>query len=173
MKRIFALLAITILATLSYSVSAQSIIGKWSCTAGPQVETMKAMGSTIEKSITTQTFNDDSSYETYVYMKLHLTKESYSASILIEYTEHGTYSYANNTLTYFCNNIDFKSCDIQYDDPSLNAIKSYVEESVKGQFEQVYGGSAIYHVTFISDNEANLKFENDVMPIEFNIIRTE
>ena len=173
MKRTLSLLLLTVVATLSFSASAQSLVGKWNTSAGAQLLLMEAAGSKLNEVATTQTFNEDGIYEIYNYVKLDANVNGYMMSMFLEYTESGEWLYVDKTLTYISEKIDFKNLDIEFSNPLLNAHKGEVEDGIKERFEQACGTPVAYGVRFISQDEVCLTLKDTSMLIEFNLTRAE
>lgn len=173
MKRIFSLVALTIMAAISLSASAQSFVGKWDSSAGSQAAMLEAVGATIDTATTTMVFNADQTYDTYLYVKAGLNIEGISMTLLMEGNDRGTWSHSNNKLTMVSSGIELKNFDIEFGDPSLNAMKGYILESMRSAMNEGRGEAIEYETNFVNNNEVQLKYHIEYMPIEFTLVRIE
>lgn len=173
MKRLLTLIAITLVASLSMSVSAQSsrLIGEWESSAGAQIAAMEAIGAKYEKIASTQRFNEDGTYRTYVYFKATINMQGIEMHMTMEYTEQGTWFIEGDELAYTSNDMNFQQLDISFSDPSLNALSEEVKTGMKQSFTSVIGTEVRYKIEFITDYKVRLTMENDQMPLEFYLTR--
>lgn len=134
---------------------------------------LEAAGAKLNKVRTTQIFNEDGTYENYSYIKADVNRDDIKMSMEVEYTERGRWHYADNILTYVCEKYDFQKLNFEFDDPMLNAFKPDVIDLVKEVYKENIGQEMDYKVTFLSDNEATLKIDTELVPYEFTITRIE
>ncbi|MBO7264752.1 MAG: hypothetical protein J6U91_00805 [Alistipes sp.] len=175
MKRIISLLFAAMIMATSFGLSAQSLVGKWNSTPGSQKAMLEAIGAQFKETRVTQTFNDDSTYEIYAYLKIDMNIQGLQMSMFVEYIESGTWQYSDGTLTYASNNYDFKNLEISFDDPTLNAFREDVIATMKSAFEQSKGIEISYDVEFFNENEVRLTTNSEFIPNSyvFTITRIE
>lgn len=173
MKKLFTLVALTLVAAVSISVSAQSskFVGKWNASTGSQAAMLEAMGADLENAVTTMTFNNDGTYVTYSYVKAKVNIMGVTMYMLSEINDKGTWRYSNEQLCITSKSLEFVQFDISFDDASLNAMKGEIED---GMVEMMNGGVGFevpYDVEFVSNNKVIISFENELLPIEFVLTR--
>ena len=173
MKRLFSLLVAVVIMATSFTLSAQSLVGSWSSSPGSQIAMLEAAGSKLNDVRATQRFNEDGTYDIYCYIDLSINLQGIQMYTVMEYTQNGTWHYADNILSCTYDNFDIKELDVRFDDPSLDMFKDDFAEGFKGAFEQFLGTELSYDVTFTNDNEATLKIDTELMPYEFTITRLE
>lgn len=133
----------------------------------------EAAGAKLNDVRATQTFNEDGTYENYSYIKADVNRDDIKMSMEVEYIERGRWHYADKILTYVCEKYDFQKLNFEFDDPMLNAFKSDVIDLVKEVYEENIDQEMDYKVTFLSDNEATLKIDTELLPYKFTITRIE
>ena len=134
---------------------------------------LEAAGAKLNDVRTTQIFNEDGTYENYSYIKADVNRDDIKMSMEVEYTERGRWHYADNILSYVCEKYGFQKFNFEFDDPMLNAFKPDVIDLVKEVYAENIGQEMDYKVTFLSDNEATLKIDTELLPYEFTITRIE
>jgi hypothetical protein len=67
MKKLFTLVALTLVAAISINASAQSskLVGKWKVSNSAQAAMLQAVGGEIERSVSTMTFYSNGTSESY------------------------------------------------------------------------------------------------------------
>lgn len=173
MKKLFTLVALTLVAAISFSVSAQSskFIGKWNTSSGAQAAMIEAVGGTIEEVKNTMTFNNDNTYTTYTYTEASADVMGVRMHMLFEYSEHGTWKYSNETIYLTSYNLDIKQFDITFDDASFNVMSGEIKTAIVDTLKQGLGMEVSFDVEFISDNEIYLSFNNGIIPLEYTLTR--
>ena len=173
MKRLFTLVALTLVAAVSISVSAQSskIVGKWNSSAGSQTAMLDAMGADIEKSVSTTTFNSDGTYVTYTYTKANVNTMGIGMYMFIEANDIGTWKYSDNSISMVSKGLELINFDIKFDNPEMNAMIGDIKTSMKEMMNQGVGLEVVYVIESMTDNQIEMSLPNEYLPIDFTLTR--
>ena len=173
MKKLFTLVALTLVAAVSISVSAQSskIVGKWNSSAGSQMAMLDEMGAELEKSVTTMTFNSDGTYVTYTCTKANINTMGIEMYMFIEGNDRGTWKYGDNSISLVSNGMEMINFDISFDDPQMNALVGDIKTSMLEIMNQGTGVEVDYVIKSMTDDTIEMSYPNEFMPMEFTLTR--
>ena len=172
MKKLFSLLALTLVAAISINASAQSLVGKWDTTAGgAQYAMMEALGGEIEEADSYWNFSSNKSFNTYSYVKATVDAMGFQMEMEMEMTESGTWRLSDDELIITVNDVTVSKLNITFSDPSLNSMGDQVKSTMMDAFNSVVGTEIAYDIEFVDSNTVELEYGNEIMPMSYTLKR--
>ena len=173
MKRIFTLLTLVVISAITMNLSAQSIVGKWNADNNITEQTYKAIGGTLEKCVSTITFNEDGTSYTQgeIIVLIPITTDVTMRMSAVT-TESSTWKIDGNKITMNCidNAVDG---GITFSDPAFNSQAGPIWEAMMQQIKSAEGTSSEYNLEFFSDNEAKMSLTVNDLTLEYRLSRIE
>lgn len=175
MKKLFTLVALTLVAAISINASAQSskLVGKWKVSNSAQAAMLQTVGGEIERSVSTMTFYSNGTSESYDNTKASAYVMDVKMDMTLEMKSTASWTLNGNELTSTVNDIEIIYFDIQFSDVSMNAIVDEIKASLLDALTQGKGVALTYGAEFITNDEVVLSFDNEYMPLEYTLTRIE
>lgn len=175
MKKLFTLVALTLVAAISINASAQSskLVGKWKVSNSAQAAMLQTVGGEIERSVSTMTFYSNGTTESYDNTKASAYVMDVKMDMTLEMKSTASWTLNGNELTSTVNDIEIIYFDIQFSDVSMNAMVDEIKASLQDALTQGKGVALTYGAEFITNDEVVISFDNEYMPLEYTLTRIE
>lgn len=172
MKRLFSLFALTLMAAISFSASAQSsIVGKWDAEAGNQLALLEQLNGQLEKQTSIMTFDSDAHYSCSSHIKATADLGGIIMYMDMSTTERGTWRTEGDTIAMTITDMDLIECDITFSDTSLNSMSEVIAQNIQEQYNTVVGTHVTYNMEVINNDKIVLEFDNGTMSMGFTLTR--
>lgn len=175
MKKLFTLVALTLVAAISINASAQSskLVGKWKVSNSAQAAMLQTVGGEIERSVSTMTFYSNGTSESYDNTKASAYVMDVKMDMTLEMKSTASWTLNGNKLTSTVNDIEIIYFDIQFSDVSMNAMLDEIKAAFLDALTQSKGVTITYDAEFISNDKFVISFDNEYMPLEYTLTRIE